>query len=79
MINSNSIRRSIPGNSWSSEDIRLLRQLAVDGEPLETIAARLRRTRSAIRNKATMHGISLKRRGDELQYPCEPTSLDSYR
>lgn len=61
-----SIRRSIPANTWSTEDIRLLRQLAVDGASLETIEVRLRRTRSAIRNKATMHGISLRRCGDDL-------------
>jgi hypothetical protein len=46
-------------NSWSSEDIQLLRQLAVSGLSLETIAVKLRRTPSAVRNKATMHGISL--------------------
>ena len=57
----NSIRRSLSTNTWSIEEVRLLRQLAVDGAPLETIAVTLRRTRSAIRNKATMHGISLRR------------------
>lgn len=61
-----SIRRSLPANTWSTEDIRLLRQLAVAGASLETIAAKLRRTRSAIRNKATMHGISLRRCGESL-------------
>jgi hypothetical protein len=62
----NPIRRSLPANTWSTEDIRLLRQLAVDGASLETIAVKLHRTRSAIRNKATMHGISLRRCGDGL-------------
>ncbi|HEY0942220.1 MAG TPA: hypothetical protein VGE08_19165 [Steroidobacter sp.] len=62
----NPIRKSLPANTWSTEDIRLLRQLAIDGAPLETIAVRLRRTRSAIRNKATMHGISLRRCGTSL-------------
>lgn len=62
----NPIRRSLPTNTWSTEDIRLLRQLAVDGTSLETIAVKLRRTRSAIRNKATMHGISLRRCGDGM-------------
>lgn len=60
------IRRTFPSNTWSTEDIRLLRQLAVAGASLETIAGTLRRTRSAIRNKATMHGISLRRCGDSL-------------
>lgn len=54
---------SRPANTWSTEDIRLLRQLAIDGAPLEVIAVTLRRTRSAIRNKASMHGVSLRRSG----------------
>lgn len=61
-----SIRRTLPSNTWSTEDIRLLRQLAVAGASLETIAGTLRRTQSAIRNKATMHGISLRRCGESL-------------
>ena len=65
----NSIRKTLPTNTWSTEDIRLLRQLAVAGASLETIAGTLRRTRSAIRNKATMHGISLRRCGDGLAPP----------
>ena len=52
-----------PANAWSSEEVQLLRQLAIGGASLELMASRLRRTRSAIRNKATMHGISLKQRG----------------
>ena len=50
------------GNEWSSEDLRALRELASIGTPLETIATTLRRTTSAVRNKAGMHGISLKAR-----------------
>jgi len=65
MINT-SLRKSIPTNTWSTEDIRQLRQLAVAGASLDTISVTLRRTRSAIRNKATMHGISLKRCGESL-------------
>lgn len=61
-----SIRRSLPANTWSTEDIRLLRQLATSGASLETMAVTLRRTPSAIRNKATMHGISLRRCGESL-------------
>lgn len=60
------LRRSVSSNTWSTEEIRELRQLAVAGASLDTIAVTLRRTRSAIRNKATMHGISLKRCGDGL-------------
>lgn len=61
-----SIRRSLSANTWSTEDIRLLRQLATAGASLDTISVTLRRTRSAIRNKATMHGISLRRCGESL-------------
>lgn len=47
-------------NEWSSADLRRLRELAALGTPLDTIATALRRTTSAIRNKAGMHGISLR-------------------
>lgn len=53
---------------WKPEDLRQLRELVQSGEPLKLIAARLRRSESAIRNKAAMHGISLRppgRRPDE--------------
>jgi len=65
----NTLRRSIPANSWSTDEIRHLRQLATAGASLDTICVTLRRTRSAIRNKATMHGISLKRCGESLSSP----------
>lgn len=55
-------RRANRGNEWSSEDLRRLRELAADGTAPEMIAATLRRTESAIRNKAGMHGISLRAR-----------------
>jgi hypothetical protein len=48
------------GNEWSSADLRRLRELAAIGTPLEAIATALRRTTSAVRNKASMHGISLR-------------------
>jgi hypothetical protein len=47
-------------NEWSSADLRRLRELASLGTPLDAIASALRRTTSAIRNKAGMHGISLR-------------------
>lgn len=65
----NTLRKSIPANTWSTDEIRLLRQLATAGASLDTICVTLRRTRSAIRNKATMHGISLKRCGESLAAP----------
>jgi hypothetical protein len=53
---------SRPGrrNDWSSDDVRRLRDLAATGMPLNAIAVALRRTTSAVRNKAGMHGISLR-------------------
>jgi DNA-binding NarL/FixJ family response regulator len=45
--------------SWSSEEVATLRQLAEAGESIRIIALHLRRTESAVRNKAGMHGISL--------------------
>lgn len=47
-------------NQWSSEDLRRLRELAETGTTPDLIAVTLRRTESAIRNKAGMHGISLR-------------------
>lgn len=54
-------------NQWSSQDLRRLRELAETGTTPDIIAVTLRRTESAIRNKAGMHGISLKvkRQADE--------------
>ncbi len=46
---------------WSLQEVRRLRELAQAGEPLESIAAVLGRTSSAIRNKAGFHAISLRR------------------
>ena len=46
--------------TWSREEIRQLRELADAGIPTHIIAARLRRTVSAIRNKAGIHGISVR-------------------
>ncbi|MFC4307902.1 hypothetical protein ACFPN2_02305 [Steroidobacter flavus] len=47
-------------NEWSSDDLHRLRELAATGTPLNAIAAALRRTTSAVRNKAGMQGISLR-------------------
>jgi hypothetical protein len=55
-------RRASRSNEWSSSDLTRLRELAAIGQPLEAIAATLRRTASAVRNKAGMHGISLRPR-----------------
>lgn len=50
---------SVP--SWSAHDVQRLKQLAASGLPIETIATTLNRTPSSIRNKAGMHGISLRK------------------
>jgi hypothetical protein len=51
---------------WSSLELRQLRELADAGIGAEIIAARLKRTVSAVRNKAGMHGVSLKPIGSYL-------------
>jgi hypothetical protein len=50
--------------SWSSVEIRRMRELAEQGISIGIISNLLRRTPSAIRNKAAMHGISLRTRVD---------------
>lgn len=59
---------------WSREDLHRLREFASAGLPLDIIAGLLGRTVSAIRNKACVHGISLKvsreRRDAEMEYCC---------
>ncbi len=51
--------RSRPANTWSREELGRLRELAASGTPVPLISHALRRTESAVRNKAGMHGISL--------------------
>jgi hypothetical protein len=46
---------------WSMEDIRTLRYLVEQGLPPKEIALALGRSEVAIRNKALMQGISLRR------------------
>jgi hypothetical protein len=45
---------------WSSHELQQLRTLAQEGVPLNRIADTLRRSECAVRNKACIHGISLK-------------------
>ena len=44
---------------WSSAELKQLRELTDAGTGVEIIAAQLRRSVSAVRNKAGMHGFSL--------------------
>jgi hypothetical protein len=53
-----------PKLSWSSDDVRILRELAGKGLRVALIAKRMRRSESAIRNKAAMHGVALRASGD---------------
>lgn len=46
---------------WATEEIRALRSLAAQGVPPDGIALALGRSEFAIRNKAAIHGISLRR------------------
>lgn len=54
-------KRRAPGvRPWTNREIRLLRELALRGDSICAIAEQLRRSESAIRNKAGLHGISLR-------------------
>jgi hypothetical protein len=44
---------------WSCAELKQLRELTDAGIGIEIIASRLKRTVSAVRNKAGMHGFSL--------------------
>jgi hypothetical protein len=59
-IPSLSKRRTRATGLWSREDLSRLRELAHNGASLHFISMTLRRTESAIKNKAGMHGISLQ-------------------
>lgn len=48
------------GKSWSSDDIRQLRQLAKGNTPTRVIGLKLGRTSAAIQAKAAHEGISLR-------------------
>ena len=45
---------------WSSLELRQLREVSDAGMGVEIIAARLKRSVSAVRNKAGLQGFSLK-------------------
>jgi hypothetical protein len=53
-------RRTARFKLWSSHELQQLRTLAQEGVPLNRIADTLRRSECAVRNKAGIHGISLK-------------------
>jgi hypothetical protein len=65
---------------WSSAELKQLRELTDAGIGVEIIATRLKRSVSAVRNKAGMHGFSLaacSRRAqssEDLMGPFRPGS-----
>lgn len=48
-------------NPWAIEEIKTLRSLAAQGMSPHSIGVVLGRTEFAVRNKAAIHGISLRR------------------
>jgi hypothetical protein len=48
------------GNIWSTDHIQTLRRLLQQGLSVQEIALAMKRSESAIRNKAIMHGMSLR-------------------
>jgi hypothetical protein len=53
--------------SWTTEDLRVLRELAEQGCSAQVIAKKLRRTASSVRNKGFMHGFSFTLRAAEAK------------
>jgi len=62
---------------WSVEELRRLRTLAALGTPVHSIAAALRRSPSAVRNKAAMHGISLQKAAQRRIARCDTETQSS--
>lgn len=54
-------RKGAYPNAWAAEDVRRLRELAEQGISPGQAAKLLRRSESAVRNKACLHGISFQR------------------
>nr|WP_298720390.1 hypothetical protein [uncultured Steroidobacter sp.] len=54
-------RRGAYPNAWAAADVRRLRELAGQGISPGQAAKLLRRSESAVRNKAGLHGISFRR------------------
>jgi len=48
------------GKSWSSSEVKQLKQLAVQNTPTRVIGLKLGRTEDAVRAKASQNAISLK-------------------
>ncbi len=48
------------GKTWTTADVKQLRQLAKGNTPTRVIGLKLGRTENAVRSKASEQGISLK-------------------
>jgi hypothetical protein len=48
------------GKSWTSADVKQLRQLAAENTPTRVIGIKAQRTAAAVQAKASEKGISLK-------------------
>ena len=46
---------------WTNDDLRRMRELVASGASLQSIALQLRRTPKAVRTRATLHGLSLRK------------------
>jgi hypothetical protein len=71
---SESKKKSVTKRSWSREDLALLKKMA-GNEQLAKIAAALKRTPGATRNRATMDSISLSRRPKKPAKAAKKASL----
>ncbi len=59
------VRQSLGSRPWTPEELRQLRELAAAGFPINVIARKLKRTSSAVRNKARKEGIARAESRDE--------------
>lgn len=59
---------------WTHDDLRRLRELIASGASLQVMALQLRRTPNAVRAKANLHGLSLRKivRADSAGSPVAP-------
>lgn len=69
-----------PKRTWSRDDVRVLRELAQQGLPLTSIAKALGKSESAVRNKATLHGVTVSRQKPAIGgVPQRPGAARSVR
>jgi hypothetical protein len=69
--NAMQFRKGAYRNAWATADVRRLRDLAGQGISPGQAAKLLRRSESAVRNKAGLHGISFQRQTQLAAVDCE--------